>query len=205
MSKHITTLLTSILVIALYAVPAAASGPDKQDMHSEKAHSHDAQPSSDEAQPHEDAGAHEHGNESYSVGVPAEAAVADRTVDVVMSDAMTYTFTPNITSIRDGEVINFVVSNEGKIDHEFSIGNQEDQKEHAAMMVRMPGMVHDDPNTVTVTPGESRTLTWRFKGDDMVVFACNIPGHYQAGMFKNAAITKAEEHGHSEQSSGHGH
>jgi len=99
-----------------------------------------------------------------------------------MADTMTYTFEPDLAVVGVGEIITFEVMNNGKINHEFSIGNQEDQKEHAEMMMKMPNMVHNDPNTVTVPPGESRSITWLFKGDDVVVFACNIPGHYQAGI-----------------------
>jgi uncharacterized cupredoxin-like copper-binding protein len=52
----------------------------------------------------------------------------------------------------------------------------------------MPGMTHSDGNTMTVEPGMTETLTWDFEGDDVVVFACNIPGHYEAGMFQKAVL-----------------
>lgn len=179
MSKRIIFVLTATLALAFYALQSADADTKESEGHSGEAHSHSAKPQD----------AHDHGGASYSVGEPADAAEADRTVEVVMSDVMTYTFTPDLSSINNGEVINFVVINDGKINHEFSIGNAEDQKEHATMMAQMPNMVHDDPNTVTVQPGQSKSLAWRFQGDDLVVFACNIPGHYQAGMFKKTGIT----------------
>ena len=55
-------------------------------------------------------------------------------------------------------------------------------------MRKMPDMKHKDPNTVSLAPGESAMLSWRFKGSDTVVFACNIPGHFEAGMKQIAAI-----------------
>jgi uncharacterized cupredoxin-like copper-binding protein len=55
-------------------------------------------------------------------------------------------------------------------------------------MRKMPNMAHDDPNTVTVDPGQTRALTWRFDGDQPVVFACNIPGHAEAGMVVTATL-----------------
>ena len=56
------------------------------------------------------------------------------------------------------------------------------------MMRQMPRMVHEDPNTLTVEPGDTKVLTWRFEGDDPVVFACNIPGHSEAGMVAEAVL-----------------
>ncbi|WP_207886462.1 plastocyanin/azurin family copper-binding protein [Pseudomonas sp. 30_B] len=43
-------------------------------------------------------------------------------------------------------------------------------------------MKHDDPNTVLVEPGKTAELTWTFSKAASLEFACNIPGHYQAGM-----------------------
>jgi uncharacterized cupredoxin-like copper-binding protein len=78
--------------------------------------------------------------------------------------------------------------NDGSIQHEFSIGNAEDQVKHAIMMQKTPDMKHSDPNTVSLPPGESTTLSWKFMGTDTVVFACNIPGHFEAGMKHVQAI-----------------
>lgn len=43
-------------------------------------------------------------------------------------------------------------------------------------------MGHDDPNAVMVPPGETRELIWHFERAENVRFACNVPGHYEAGM-----------------------
>jgi uncharacterized cupredoxin-like copper-binding protein len=43
-------------------------------------------------------------------------------------------------------------------------------------------MTHEGPNTVLVAPGEKAELTWRFGEPDELEFACNLPGHYEAGM-----------------------
>jgi hypothetical protein len=45
-----------------------------------------------------------------------------------------------------------------------------------------------DPKTVLPEPGESATLAWRLQSADTVVFACNIPGHFEAGMRHDLAI-----------------
>jgi len=49
-------------------------------------------------------------------------------------------------------------------------------------MPGMEGMKHDDPNSILLAPGESGELIWTFSGDAELEFACNMPGHYQAGM-----------------------
>ncbi|WP_312933939.1 cupredoxin domain-containing protein [Pseudomonas sp.] len=51
------------------------------------------------------------------------------------------------------------------------------------------GMAHGDAdhghgggNTVLVQPGQRAELTWTFSASAPIEFACNVPGHYQAGM-----------------------
>ena len=44
-------------------------------------------------------------------------------------------FHKDIKEIKSGEVIQFIVTNKGKVPHEFSVGNQDKQKEHAEMML----------------------------------------------------------------------
>lgn len=80
--------------------------------------------------------------------------------------------------------------------HEFSIGSSDEQDAHRAMMRNMPNRVHADPNTVTVEPGQTRELIWRFAGEQPVVFACNIPGHAEAGMVATAMLKPWEKQGH---------
>lgn len=128
-----------------------------------------------------------HDSEGSAVGKPASVVQATRTITVVMRDTMRYEFTPK-PNIKAGEVVRFVVLNKGNIPHEFSIGDEKEQVSHRKMMQKMPGMTHSDGNTVSVFPGKSKELTWRFSGDSEVVFACNVPGHFEAGMFKKTTL-----------------
>ena len=136
---------------------------------------------------------HSHGNgkAEFSVGKPVQSK-PDRVIGVSMRDTMRYVFEPEFHELRAGEVIRFDVRNDGRIVHEFSIGNAAEQEKHAEMMRKMPDMKHNDPNTVSLEPGESATLIWRFDGDDTVVFACNVPGHFQAGMHHALDINVAD-------------
>ena len=43
-------------------------------------------------------------------------------------------------------------------------------------------MTHDDPNGITVKPGQTQDLTWTFGRAQQLEFDCNIPGHYESGM-----------------------
>ncbi len=129
---------------------------------------------------------HSHAHES-GVGQPI-GVMPDRIVEVAMRDTMRFVFEPELEALTDGEVVAFVIRNEGRIAHEFSIGDAEEQARHAEMMRKMPDMKHADPNAVTLDPGEIGVIKWRFLGDETVVFACNIPGHFEAGMVHRVDI-----------------
>lgn len=127
------------------------------------------------------------GKHASSVGEPATADAVSRTIRVDLLDTMRFAFDTPL-DMKQGEAVRFVVTNRGQIRHEFSIGSADEQDAHRAMMSNMPNMVHDDPNAVTVDPGQTRELIWRFEGDQPVVFACNIPGHSEAGMIAEAML-----------------
>lgn len=127
-----------------------------------------------------------HGGDS-AVGKSAKGMAATKTYQVTMLDSMEFKFSAP-PALKNGDVVKFVVTNKGLIDHEFSIGNAAEQVSHAAMMKKMPGMVHEDGNTITVKPGETKELLWQFTGNDEVVFACNVPGHFEAGMMHKTRI-----------------
>lgn len=67
------------------------------------------------------------------VGMPAQGAKPDKVVHVLLSDDMKITF-KNKVDIEPNDVVQFVVMNTGKIDHEFSIGSASEQLEHREMM-----------------------------------------------------------------------
>ncbi len=121
------------------------------------------------------------------VGMPATGAKPDKVVHVLLSDDMKITF-KNKVDIEPNDVVQFVVMNTGKIDHEFSIGSASEQLEHREMMKNMGNHAHDSGSTVTVKPGKAKQILWHFHGDNQVEFACNIPGHAEAGMAKSITL-----------------
>ncbi|CCN46845.1 putative Cupredoxin [Vibrio nigripulchritudo MADA3029] len=121
------------------------------------------------------------------VGMPAKGAKPDKVVHVILSDDMTIKFKKEV-NIEPNDVVQFVVINTGKIDHEFAIGSLAEQEKHRAMMKEQGAHAHDTGSAVTVKPGKAKQLTWHFHGDTNVEFACNIAGHYEAGMVKSIQI-----------------
>jgi uncharacterized cupredoxin-like copper-binding protein len=53
-------------------------------------------------------------------------------------------------------------------------------------------MEHDDPNMVSVGPGKSGTVMWKFTTSGTVDFACLLPGHYDAGMKGSVRVGTAK-------------
>lgn len=125
-----------------------------------------------------------------------------RTIEVTMHDNF---YEPETISVSKGETVRLIVRNAGGVVHEFNLGtaamHAEHQKEmmmmvehgvlevdkinREAMKMKMPDgstMEHDDPNSLLLEPGKSGEIVWTFSGDAELEFACNVPGHYDAGM-----------------------
>jgi len=137
-------------------------------------------------------------------GEPGDVSNVTRTFEINLYDNY---YEPETLEVQAGETVKFVVKNGGELLHEFNLGTVDmhmaHQKEMRMMMdhgmltptgmnhemmnmdhsaMGMPAMKHDDPNSVLVEPGETKELVWHFHTPIAVEFACNIPGHYQAGM-----------------------
>ncbi|MDR0211389.1 MAG: cupredoxin family protein [Pseudomonas putida] len=151
---------------------------------------------------------------TFAFGEPAPASKATRTVEVVLKDIA---FEPTSLEVKAGETVRFVLINQGKLPHEFNLGDKAMHAEHQKQMLTMPGMSmshegmnhegmdhgamagmdhgqmmgghgHDAGNTVLVQPGQRAELTWTFRKSAPIEFACNVPGHYQAGMVGKLTI-----------------
>ncbi len=140
------------------------------------------------------AGSHAGGHGESAIGEPGKAAKVTRTVQIDMSDAMR--FSPASIDAKQGETIRFVVKNSGKVKHELVLGTEKELKEHYEVMKRHPEMEHDDPNMVTVAPGKTGEVIWRFTKSGKVDFACLQPGHYDAGMKGQVKVAAGKADGH---------
>ena len=128
----------------------------------------------------------DHADHAAALGEPGDAMKVTRTMEVDMNDAMRYT--PSTIAIKRGETVKFVVKNNGRVKHEMVLGSIAELKEHAALMVKFPEMEHVDPNQVSVEPGKSGELVWKFTKPGTFDFACLQPGHFEAGMRGKIAV-----------------
>ncbi|MEO7888275.1 MAG: cupredoxin family protein [Polaromonas sp.] len=120
-------------------------------------------------------------------GIAGNTSSVKRTVTLSMSDNMR--FSPDKLTFRQGETVRFVIKNQGNLLHELVIGTKPELDAHAAMMVKFPGMEHDEPYMAHVPASKSGELVWTFNRAGEFDFACLIAGHYQAGMVGKISVT----------------
>lgn len=193
----VVLVLATLLIAAGLAGAAFAAGPHADG--GGAAHGHD----------------HDHDRHtSPDVFEPATAAEATRSVEVTMEDTA---FEPQSIAVASGETVRFVVRNEGELVHEFNVGTAAMHAEHQkqmAMLVdhgmleadkinhgmtsgamgggQMSGgmMMHDDPNSILLEPGQTGEVVLTFTRPTTLQFACNVPGHYEAGMVGTIDVTE---------------
>ena len=147
-------------------------------------------------------GGHMTGGHSFDFGEPGKAAEVTRTIEIVMKENF---YEPEAIEVKAGETIRFKITNKGELVHEFNLGTANMHKAHRKEMEMMvehgvleadkinyemmkmdmgggKTMEHDDPNSVLLEPGKSGEIVWKFAKATELEFACNVPGHYDAGM-----------------------
>ena len=137
-----------------------------------------------------------------AIGTKGNKENVDRVIKVVMYDNY---YKPNSFKVNKNETIKFVVTNKGELVHEFNIATKEmhlkhqpemmmmveheilladkiDKKKMMEMSKKNPAMAHSHSNSVLLSPGEKAELIWKFSNTVDIEAACNVPGHYDAGM-----------------------
>ena len=130
-------------------------------------------------------GTHSHSHdEMMAVGLPGNAADADRTIDIIMLEKEdgSMVFEPAALNMKKGETVRFLLTNKGDSDHEFVMDDVVANQKHKLAMEKYPDMEHADPNAIRLESGESGEIVWTFANTGKFEFACLIPGHYEAGM-----------------------
>ena len=120
-------------------------------------------------------------------------------------------YEPNEIKVKKGETVKFVVKNMGELVHEFNIATKEMHIKHQPEMLKMVSMkiilgdridikkmkeaaksdhsmAHSHSNSVLLEPNNIGELIWKFSEDTKLEAACNVPGHYQAGMVAKVNI-----------------
>ncbi|MDF3859711.1 cupredoxin family protein [Achromobacter denitrificans] len=123
---------------------------------------------------------------SAPIGKPGDPARVTRSIDVDMTDAMR--FTPARIEVKAGETVRLNVRNSGRIRHELVLGTDADLKAHYDMMMKDPGMRHEEANAVSLEGGKNGQIVWRFDKAGTVSFGCLEPGHYTAGMKGSVSV-----------------
>lgn len=154
------------------------------------------------------AGSHGTGH-GVNTGKPGTVANVSKTINVTMHDNY---YEPADLTIKEGETVRFVVKNAGEFVHEFNIATAAMHKAHApemmmmlehgvlepdrinweaakAMQASMGHGMHDEPNSLLLEPGKSGEIIWTFPEHVDLEFACNVPGHYDAGMMGKIKLT----------------
>ena len=125
--------------------------------------------------------------EQQEWGIAGDPKKVTMTITEDMLDTMR--FSKDKLQVKQGDTVKFVLKNSGKIMHEFVIGTKKTLDEHAARMVKFPGMQHEQPYMAHVPPGKTGELIWNFNKPGNFDFACLIAGHYQAGMIGTITVT----------------
>ncbi|HYE34566.1 cupredoxin family protein [Methylocaldum sp.] len=126
------------------------------------------------------------GHGTSAAGQTGKPDEVTRTVEIKTLDSMKYE--PSSFTVNRGETVRLVVFNPGRLTHEAVIGTAAEQQTHAAEMITNPGMAHDGPSYVTVEPGETKELVWRFDQSGQFEIGCHIPGHYPTGMVAEITV-----------------
>lgn len=120
-------------------------------------------------------------------GRPAVAG-SERVIEVKIGE---YSITPDRIGVRAGETVTFIVTNAGKSEHGFVLGDAAFIEAHAKMMESAGqhaghgdgGAMHGaQGNVLTVKPGETQRLNWTFAGAGELKIVCDRPGHAALGM-----------------------
>ena len=113
-------------------------------------------------------------------GNPGIAKNVTRVIDLDLRDTMR--IVPDRLSLKLGETVRLRIKNSGVLPHELVLGTKAEIIEHRDMMRAMPTMQDPEANAVSVSPGGTAEIIWRFGKPGSFLYACLIPGHWEAGM-----------------------
>jgi uncharacterized cupredoxin-like copper-binding protein len=147
-------------------------------------------------------------DKNMKIGSKGNANDVSRVIKVIMYDNY---YEPSSFQINAGETIKFEVENAGELVHEFNIANKMMHIKHQPEMEKMveneilfadsidkdkmkkmakmdKSMGHSHSNSVLLEPKQKGDIIWKFDNAVNIEVACNVPGHYQAGMIAKVNI-----------------
>ena len=147
-------------------------------------------------------------DKNMKIGSKGNENDISRVIKVIMYDNY---YEPSSFQINEGETIKFEIENAGELVHEFNIANKMMHINHQPEMEKMvdneilfadsidknkmkkmakidKSMGHSHSNSVLLEPKQKGNIIWRFDNAVNIEVACNVPGHYQAGMIAKVNI-----------------
>ena len=147
-------------------------------------------------------------DKNMKIGSLGKESEVSRVIKVIMYDNY---YEPDSFQIKAGETIKFEVENAGELVHEFNIANKMMHIKHQPEMEKMveneilfadsidkvkmkkmakmdKSMGHSHSNSVLLEPKQKGDIIWKFDNAVNIEVACNVPGHYQAGMIAKVNI-----------------
>ena len=147
-------------------------------------------------------------DKNMKIGSKGDKTDVTRVIKVVMYDNY---YEPSSFQIKEGETVKFEVENAGMLVHEFNIANKMMHMKHQPEMIKMAengillafsidkekmkkmakmdkAMGHSHNNSVLLEPKQKGEIIWKFDNAVNIEVACNVPGHYQAGMIAKVNI-----------------
>ena len=147
-------------------------------------------------------------DKNMKIGSVGDVKDVTRIIKVIMYDNR---YEPNLFKIKAGETIKFEIENAGDLVHEFNIANKMMHLKHQPEMEKMveneilladsidkkkmeqvskidKTMAHSHNNSILLEPKQKGNIIWKFDNAVNIEIACNVPGHYQAGMIAKVNI-----------------
>ena len=136
------------------------------------------------------------------IGKKGDPAEVSKVIIVKMYDNY---FEPNKFEIKKNQTVKFIVYNYGDLVHEFNIATKPMHQKHRSEMIKLVeneillvdridkkkmkelskkdhSLAHSHSNSVLLEPNQSAEIIWKFNMNSDLEAACNVPGHYEAGM-----------------------
>ena len=136
------------------------------------------------------------------IGEKGNSADVSKVITVKMYDNY---YEPSKFEIKKNQTIKFIVYNYGEFVHEFNIATKKMHLKHQPEMMKMVeneillanridkkkmkelskkdhSMSHSHSNSVLLEPNQRGEIIWKFNTEAELEAACNVPGHYEAGM-----------------------
>ena len=124
---------------------------------------------------------------STAPSASASTTAAATTVPVTLGTPTEFTLTLGVSAIPAGKVT-FKVTNGGKMAHEFSILKTTTPGANLKVTNGQADETGSIAETGDMAAGAVKSLTVDLKPGHYVVL-CNLPGHYQGGMWKNMTVS----------------